>query len=111
MALAAYNLGLGHLKAARHIAKTHNVDASSWYEMKKVLPLLAKEQYYKRLKSGKGRGGEAVIMVENIRMFLDILKRHENPARVVASATETKTGGTSPPLQSAYKQELSAFTR
>lgn len=30
-----YNLGLGHLKAARHIAKTHNVDASSWYEMKR----------------------------------------------------------------------------
>ncbi len=111
MALAAYNLGLGHLKAARHIAKTHNVDASSWYEMKKVLPLLAKEQYYKRLKSGKGRGGEAVIMVENIRMFRDILKRHENLARVLASTAETRTGGTNPPLQSAYKQELSAFTR
>lgn len=111
LALAAYNLGLGHLKAARHIAKTQNIDANSWYEMKKALPLLAKEQYYKRLKSGKGRGGEAVIMVENIRMFLDILKRHENPARVLASTAETTTGGISPPLQSAYEAELTAFMR
>lgn len=111
LALAAYNLGLGHLKAARHIAKTQHVDASSWYEMKKVLPLLAKEQYYKRLKSGKGRGGEAVIMVENIRMFLDILKRHENPARVLASSAETTTGGISPPSQPTYEQRLTTFMR
>ena len=47
--------------------------------MKQNLPLLAKAQYYKRLKSGKGRGGEAVIMVENIRVYTDILKRHEPP--------------------------------
>ena len=47
--------------------------------MKKILPLLAQPQYYNRLKSGKGRGGEAVIMVENIRVYADILKRYERP--------------------------------
>ena len=79
LAIAAYNLGMGHLNAARHIAKTRQANPGSWYEMKQNLPLLAKAQYYKRLKSGKGRGGEAVIMVENIRVYTDILKRHERP--------------------------------
>ena len=70
---------MGELNAARHIAKTPKANANSWCEMKKVLPLLAKEQHYKYLKSGKGRGGEAVIMIENVRMHADIANRHERP--------------------------------
>lgn len=83
LALAAYNLGMGHLNAARYIARTRNANPDSWYEMKKVLPLLAKPQYYSRLKSGKGRGGEAVIMAENVRIYNDILNRHEPAYRPV----------------------------
>ena len=82
MALAAYNVGMGHLNAARYLAKTLKADPDSWFAMKKVLPLLAKPQYYQRLKSGKGRGGEAVIMTENIRVYNDILNRHEQPYKV-----------------------------
>lgn len=81
MALAAYNLGMGHMNGARAIAKGLRRDPSSWYEMKQVLPLLAREKYYSRLKSGRGRGGEAVIMVENIRTYFDILCRFETAAR------------------------------
>ena len=81
LALAAYNLGMGHLNAARYLAATQKADPDSWYEMKKVLPLLARPQYYNRLKSGKGRGGEAVIMAENVRIYNDILNRHERPYR------------------------------
>ncbi len=84
LALAAYNLGMGHLNGARHIATTLKKDPDSWYEMKRVLPLLARPQYYQRLKSGKGRGGEAVIMTENIRMYYDILSRFEPPYRPFA---------------------------
>lgn len=84
LALAAYNLGMGHLNGARRIAQTLNKDPDSWYEMKRVLPLLARPQYYQRLKSGKGRGGEAVILTENIRMFYDILSRFEAPYRPFA---------------------------
>ena len=91
LAIAAYNVGMGHLNAARHIAKTRQADPDSWYEMKKNLPLLAKPQYYKRLKSGKGRGGEAVIMVENIRVYTDILKRHEPPFPSFETAPKLKT--------------------
>ncbi|MBL8416015.1 MAG: membrane-bound lytic murein transglycosylase MltF [Propionivibrio sp.] len=89
LALAAYNLGMGHLNAARHIAITKKTDPDSWYEMKKVLPLLAQAQYYSRLKSGRGRGGEAVTMVENIRIYTDILNRHEGPYRPLDRIAET----------------------
>lgn len=79
LALAAYNLGMGHLNGGRAIAESLKANPDSWYEMKKVLPLLSRPQYYKRLKSGKARGGEAVILVENIRIYADILKRYEAP--------------------------------
>lgn len=78
-ALAAYNLGQGHLNGARQIAAGMKRDADSWYEMKRVLPLMARPEYYARLKSGRARGGEAVIMVENIRSYYDILCRFAPP--------------------------------
>ncbi|WP_459951121.1 membrane-bound lytic murein transglycosylase MltF [Denitratisoma sp. agr-D3] len=79
MALAAYNLGMGHMNGGRAIAEGLGKDPDSWFEMKSVLPLMAKPQYYARLKSGRARGGEAVIMVENIRTYYDILKGLEEP--------------------------------
>ena len=75
-ALAAYNIGPGHFNAARTIARQLQVNGDSWFEMKKVLPLLARPHYYTRLKSGRGRGGEAVILAENVRMYYDILQHH-----------------------------------
>lgn len=77
MGIAAYNLGQGHMNGALAIAKSLARDTTSWYEMKQVLPLMARPEYYRRLKSGRARGGEAVIMVENIRKFYDILSRFE----------------------------------
>jgi len=80
LALAAYNLGMGHMNGARFIATLVKRDPNSWYEMKQVLPLLSRPEYYARLKSGAARGGEAVIMTENIRTYYDILQRYEKPA-------------------------------
>jgi membrane-bound lytic murein transglycosylase F len=76
-ALAAYNIGPGHFNAARRLAGRKGVDGDSWFEMKKILPLLARPEYYANLKSGRARGGEAVILVENVRLFYDILLRHQ----------------------------------
>ncbi|HTY98803.1 MAG TPA: membrane-bound lytic murein transglycosylase MltF [Rhodocyclaceae bacterium] len=75
LALATYNLGQGHMNGARQFAVGLKRDPGSWYEMKKVLPLLARPEYYERLKSGRARGGEAVIMVENIRSYYGVLCR------------------------------------
>lgn len=79
LALAAYNLGPGHFNGAVAVARGLNRDPASWYEMKKVLPLLAQPRYYTRLKSGRARGGEAVILVENVRTYYDVLARFEPP--------------------------------
>ncbi|CAG4885109.1 Membrane-bound lytic murein transglycosylase F [Georgfuchsia toluolica] len=79
LALAAYNLGMGHLNGARTFARQMKRDSGSWYDMKKVLPLMSQPGYYSRLKSGPARGGEAVVMVENIRNYYDILSRLEPP--------------------------------
>ncbi|MEW6164155.1 MAG: membrane-bound lytic murein transglycosylase MltF [Pseudomonadota bacterium] len=76
-ALAAYNLGMGHLRGARSFAPGLNRDPNSWADMKQVLPLMARPEYYTRLKSGRARGGEAVILTENIRNYFDVLSRFE----------------------------------
>lgn len=99
MALAAYNLGMGHLNGARGIAQGLKANPDSWYEMKKVLPLLARPEYYNRLKSGKARGGEAVIMVENIRIYADILNRYEAPHRPSEETGGAKNAAEKPGLK------------
>ena len=68
---------MGHLNGARSIAQSLKADPDIWFEMKAVLPLLTRPAYYHRLKAGKARGGEAVIMVENVRIYADILKRYD----------------------------------
>lgn len=77
LALAAYNLGMGHLNGARVFAPGLKRDPDLWVDMKQVLPLMARPEYYTRLKSGRARGGEAVILVENIRNYYDVLSRFE----------------------------------
>jgi len=98
MALAAYNLGMGHFNAARYLAKTLKTDPDAWYSMKKVLPLLAKPQFYSRLKSGKGRGGEAVIMAENVRIYTDIIKRYEHTLNSRERMIKPSTGSNKLPV-------------
>lgn len=78
MALASYNIGPGHFNVARTLARQEGADPAAWFEMKRILPLLAMPKYYERLKSGRARGGEAVLLVENIRSYYDILVRHES---------------------------------
>ncbi|MDP1527513.1 MAG: membrane-bound lytic murein transglycosylase MltF [Rhodocyclaceae bacterium] len=88
-ALAAYNLGMGHLRGGRSFAPGLNRDPNSWMDMKQVLPLMSRPEYYERLKSGRARGGEAVILVENIRNYYDVLSRLEPNWTPPSMARET----------------------
>ncbi len=88
LALAAYNIGPGHLNGARMLAKQLKADPNAWYDMKRVLPKLAQPKYYQQLKAGRARGGEAVILVENIRSYYDILLRNAPPFAPTPSAAE-----------------------
>ena len=98
LALSAYNLGMGHFRGARSIAKSMKRDPDVWYDMKQVLPQLARPAIYARLKSGAARGGEAVIMVENIRSYYDILSRFE-PAHASPYQAQPVLILSKPPIQ------------
>ncbi|HSX83881.1 MAG TPA: transglycosylase SLT domain-containing protein, partial [Cellvibrio sp.] len=73
LALAAYNIGYGHLEDARVLAQQHGANPNRWADVKDYLPLLSKRQYYKFTKHGYARGQEAVDYVQNIRNFYTIL--------------------------------------
>ncbi|MEA3330314.1 MAG: membrane-bound lytic murein transglycosylase MltF [Campylobacterota bacterium] len=74
-ALAAYNVGMGHVKDAQKLAKKIGYDENSWNDLKKVLPLLSQKKYYKTLKHGYARGSEPVRYVDSIYNFRDILEK------------------------------------
>jgi membrane-bound lytic murein transglycosylase F len=84
-ALAAYNVGYGHLEDARILAQRRGLNADSWVDLRKTLPLLARSEYYKTVRRGFARGGEAVILTENVRNYYDILQRFEEPYRPLFS--------------------------
>jgi membrane-bound lytic murein transglycosylase F len=79
LALASYNVGYGHLEDARILTARRGLNADSWVDVKKTLPLLTRSDFYVTLKRGFARGGEAVVLTENIRNYFDILARYEDP--------------------------------
>jgi membrane-bound lytic murein transglycosylase MltF len=72
-ALAAYNVGVGHLEDARILTQTHGKDPDSWTDVREHLPLLTQSKWYTRVKRGYARGWEPVRFVDNIRSYIDIL--------------------------------------
>ncbi len=72
-ALAAYNIGWGHLEDARIITQKLGGDPDRWVDVKEYLPLLKQRKYYKDTKYGYARGDEPVRYVENIRAYYDTL--------------------------------------
>lgn len=77
LALAAYNVGYGHLSDARLLTHQHGGNPNKWADIREHLPLLTKRQYYKHTKHGYARGHEAVSYVQNIRNFHTILAWNE----------------------------------
>ena len=77
LALAAYNIGLGHLEDARVLAQRQGLDPDHWTNVKKVLPLLALPEHYERAKLGYARGGMPVAFVDRVRGYYDVLLAHQ----------------------------------
>lgn len=73
-ALAAYNVGLGHLNDARILTRKNGRDPDRWIDVKDHLPLLAKKQWFTQTRHGYARGGEPVHYVQNIRRYYEILQ-------------------------------------
>lgn len=77
-ALAAYNVGYGHVRDAQVIALQQGMDINKWASLKKTLPLLSKRKYYKKTRHGYARGREPVHYVERILTYYDILRQKKN---------------------------------
>lgn len=73
VALAAYNVGFGHIQDARLITQKRGGDPNKWMDIKDNLPLLRKRKWYRQTQYGYARGKEPVRYVENIRSYYDIL--------------------------------------
>ncbi|MGF1511967.1 MAG: transporter substrate-binding domain-containing protein [Myxococcota bacterium] len=67
-ALAAFNVGLGHVYDARRLAEQSGKDPSRWFEnVEEAMLLLAKPEYAQRARHGYCRGTEPVAYVRHIQ--------------------------------------------
>ncbi|WP_018137555.1 MULTISPECIES: membrane-bound lytic murein transglycosylase MltF [unclassified Thioalkalivibrio] len=74
LALAAYNIGRGHLLDARRLARELDRDPDRWADMREVLPLLTEERYYRDLRFGYARGYQPVYYVQRIRNYRAVIR-------------------------------------
>ncbi|VFN01918.1 MAG: membrane-bound lytic murein transglycosylase F [Candidatus Kentron sp. G] len=72
-ALAAYNVGLGHLEDARILTQGAGADPDRWRDVKRFLPLISQKEWYVKTRYGYARGHEPVQFVQNIRRYYDSL--------------------------------------
>ncbi len=92
-ALAAYNVGYGHVQDARHITRKLGKNPNLWAHVKKALPLLTQRSWYANTTHGYARGWEPVMYVENIRNYYDILTwlTRDTPAEPTTPEAATPT--------------------
>ena len=87
-AVAAYNVGIGHLEDARVLAQAQGRNPDSWEDVREFLPLLSQERWYTRTKRGYARGWEPVRYVDNVQAYLNILQVAGTTAAVPAVPPE-----------------------
>lgn len=74
-ALAAYNIGYGHVRDAQEICRRKGWNPERWAAMEKSLPLLRLKQYYQETEYGYARGTEPVRYVKRVLLYFDIIKQ------------------------------------
>lgn len=84
-ALAAYNVGLGHVEDAQEIVRRQGLDHTLWSHLRDTLPLLSDPAYYRTVKYGRARGHEPVRYVDRIRNYYSLLSQLEPPVRPPAA--------------------------
>ncbi|WP_300532090.1 membrane-bound lytic murein transglycosylase MltF [Maricaulis sp.] len=73
-ALAAYNVGMGHMYDTRALAERLGRDKNSWADLEATLPLLSDPDYYPSLRYGYARGYEPVAYVQKVREYRALLE-------------------------------------
>jgi membrane-bound lytic murein transglycosylase F len=101
LALAAYNVGYGHLEDARILAQSRGRNPDSWGDVSQFLPWLADARWYVQAKRGYARGWEPVRFVEQVRGFLAVLEWYAD-----ASPTGAAPRGPQPSAASFGKEGI-----
>jgi membrane-bound lytic murein transglycosylase F len=73
LAVAAYNLGFGHLEDARILTQSLGASPDSWEQVRGRLPLLSDEEFHRRVQRGYAPGQTAVTYVDNVRRYYEIM--------------------------------------
>ena len=79
LALAAYNIGMGHLEDARIMTQQAGGDPHMWSDVRAHLPKLQNLNYFPMTKFGFAVGEQAVTYVDNIRHFEGLLFLQSRP--------------------------------
>jgi membrane-bound lytic murein transglycosylase F len=82
LAMAAYNIGIGHLEDARIITQMRKKNPDRWADVRANLPRLSDPAWHKRVKRGYANGRETAQFVERVSQFAAILESSV-PDRVV----------------------------
>ncbi|MDN5864438.1 MAG: membrane-bound lytic murein transglycosylase MltF [Gammaproteobacteria bacterium] len=93
MALASYNVGIGHVMDARALTRRQGGNPDSWKDVKKRLVMLTESRYYQHARYGYADGRTAVHYVANIRSYYNILSwrtaQNTLPARIIQPGLAT----------------------
>jgi membrane-bound lytic murein transglycosylase F len=87
-AIAAYNVGFGHLEDARILTQKQGGNPDYWIDVKDRLPLLRKEEWFAQTKHGFARGYEPVSFVSHIRKYYDMLRLLLKEEKIIKPETE-----------------------
>lgn len=83
LAIAAYNIGIGHLEDARVITQMRKKNPDRWDQVRVNLPRLSDPHWHARVKHGYANGRETLQFVERVSQFAAILETRV-PDAVVA---------------------------
>ena len=75
-ALAAYNVGYGHVEDARELTSRANKNPNLWINVREELKTLRNRDVYLTVKHGYARGDEAVTYVDNVRYYTNYIRLH-----------------------------------
>lgn len=89
MALAAYNVGYGHLEDARVLTQMRGGNPDRWVDVRQNLPLLAQEGWHLQAKRGYARGWEPVQFEKRVRQYYSVLEWQTLPSIETALQTES----------------------
>ena len=74
LAMAAYNMGIGHLEDGRIITQMRKKNPDRWSDVRANLHRLSDPVWHKRVKRGYANGRETVQFVERVSQFAAILE-------------------------------------